>query len=80
MSNRYHHLQMIDLQMLEGLQDPEHAVAYTITSSLKSIEIKVKNRGQQIDWQSLVINVALDENLLPGGPDMLKMQLSVTIK
>lgn len=80
MSHRYHHLQMINLQMLEGLRDPEHAVAYTITSSLKSIQTKIKDKGQQIDWQSLHISVALDDSLLPGASDMLKMQLSVMAK
>ena len=80
MSHRYHHLQMINLQMLEGLRDPEHAVAYTITSSLKSIQTKIKDKGQQIDWQSLHISVALDDSLLPGAQDMLKMQLSVMAK
>jgi len=79
-SHRYHHLQMINLQLLEGLRDPEHAVAYTITSSLKSIETKVKEKGQQIDWKSLKIHVELDESLLPDAPDVLKMQLSVKAK
>ena len=80
MSRRYRHLQMINLQMLEGLRDPEHAVAYTITSSLKSIETKVKEKGQQIDWTTLHISVALDDSLLPGSSGMLKMQLSVMAK
>ena len=80
MSHRYHHLQMINLQLLEGLRDPEHAVAYTITSSLKSIETKVKEKGQQIDWKSLKITVELDDDLLSGDTDVLKMQLSVKAK
>ena len=80
MSQRYHHVQMISLQMLEGLRDPEHAVAYTITSSLKSIQTKVKHEGQQIDWTTLHISVALGDSLSLDASGMLKMQLSVMAK
>ena len=80
MNHRHHHQQMISLEMLENDPEPERAVAYMLTSSLKSIEFKVRYRSQQIDWKSLKINVERDESLLPGAPDVLKMQLSVKAK